>query len=106
MELLPGDITVESGVTFDFENATEYNLTIEITDTSGEKAIAVLTVSITDVDEAPVIDNLPATVNISENSVSMETVFMINGSDPEGEMVTYAIVSTNPTGAPFTIVGM
>ena len=64
---------------------------------------SVLTVDIIDVDEVPLIDNLPATVNVSEDSTGSETIFTVSATDPEGNALTYNLANTDPAGGPFSI---
>jgi predicted outer membrane repeat protein len=98
-----GEITVANGSLLNYESATSATLTVQITD-SGTPALsttAVITVSITNANEAP---NFPAqTFSIAENSSSGTVVGTLSATDPDGAgSLTYQLVSSSVSGA-FTI---
>lgn len=63
---------------------------------------AQLLVNITIVNDPPVITNLPDKVAIVENTVGIATVFDVNSTDPENDVVTYTMTSLQ-TPSPFVI---
>ncbi len=52
-----GQVTVANGSLLDFESATSHNITVRATDAGGLFRDSVMTVNLTNVNEAPVLDN-------------------------------------------------
>ena len=92
IDLTSGQITVASGVSFDYETKTVYSVTVTATDAySGSDSIAV-TVNITNVYEGPTLDPNPEAGHRGTGTIAM---FEIGGS-ASGNFVT--ITETPGTG--------
>lgn len=100
--ILPGDVRLTS--LLDYESTSEYELQIEATD-GVTTSVASVNISVTDVNETPYFDNLPASANnIPENEKTAILVFTTTAMDVDaGDAVTYTIVETHPAFAPFVI---
>ena len=86
----------------DYESVTEYELIFKVTDPSGLEDYVTITVPITDVNEKPVIQNLPDDAYIVEGSTGSFSVFDVDADDEDGDSLAYSI-STWPDSAPFVI---
>lgn len=85
-----GQIVVADGSLLDFESLpTSYDLTIQVEDNDGATDTEVVTVNVTNVNEAPTID--PATFFVNENSGIGTPVGTPMTSDPENDDLTYTI---------------
>ena len=91
-----------SPASLDYETTSQYELTITISDPDGLTAVQVVTINVLDVNEAPVIQNLPDSVTIAEDVVGATSVFIVNTVDQDGDVITYTI-SASPSYAPFDI---
>ena len=92
---------------FDFETKSTYSIRVRSTDQGGLSADSVLTVSITDINEAPTDISLSAS-SIAENSGANATVGTLTTTDPDAaNTFTYTLVSgTGDTdNAAFNISG-
>lgn len=90
-----GEITVASGL--DFESASQHVLTVAVSDGSLSDT-ATITIDVSNVNEAPVVNN--GSASISEGAVIGSVVTTVTSSDPDaGDGVTYAITAGNPSGA-------
>ena len=67
IELNSGVITVADGSSLDYESNTSHNVTVRVTDSASNIYEEVLTIQITDVNEAPTI-NSAAAVSAAENN--------------------------------------
>ena len=86
----------------DYENAADadgdnaYQLSLQVTD--GKATISQdLTISVTDVDEAPSISS-EALFEIAENTATETIIHTASASDPEGQDVSFAISGADATG--------
>ncbi|XP_046571396.1 cadherin-23-like, partial [Haliotis rubra] len=99
-----GVLTVNGAL--NFENVPSYTITVRASDGTNTNDLS-MTVSITNVDEAPVFSNLATDgstrIGIAENSGTGTSVFAVAASDPEGVTLTYSLV-TPP--AQFTITAL
>ena len=98
-----GELTV-NGV-LDFETTTEYELGVHVTDGGGGSSTAMITIMVTDVNEAPTVRS--ATFMVAENSATETTVGTLIATDPDDPSLsngtlTYAITRGN-TGDVFAI---
>ena len=87
----------------DYETTSQYDLTILVSDPYGLLATDVVTVDIKDVNESPVIQNLPHTVSISENVMGKITVLNIDVTDQDGDMLFYTVSTWPSTTSLFAI---
>ena len=86
----------------DYETTPQYNLTITVSDPDGLTAMQMVTLDIKDVNEAPVIQNLPELLNIKENLIAKTTVANVITFDQDNDVIVYSMV-TWPSPAPFEI---
>ena len=86
----------------DYETISRYNLTIYISDPDGLMKSQMVTIDINDVNEAPVIHNLPDMVTITEDVVGQVPTYTVDVTDQDGDVLLYTI-STLPSSAPFEI---
>ncbi len=98
---------VLSAATFDYETKSTYSVRVGATDSGGRYFEKALTISITNVNEAPTNLTLSATT-IPENQPSGTTVGTLGTTDPDtGNTFTYSLVSGSGSAdnASFTITG-
>ncbi len=93
-----GQLTVANSAALNFESTPIFNLTVQVSDGSLSSSAAV-TVSLTNVNEAPSIS--PQTRSIPENSANGSAVGTpLTASDPDaGATLTYSITAGNTGGA-------
>jgi VCBS repeat-containing protein len=96
----PVDGTISLAAALDFETVSTYTLTVSATDPSGASTLADVVVNVVDVDEAPVAAS--AAFPVVENLPVGSTIGAVSGWDPEGEPVSFSLVSGDPAGQ-FTI---
>lgn len=99
-----GAITVANSTVIDLETNPVFSLTVQVTD-NGSPALsssAVITISVGDLNEAPVVP--PQSFNVAENSASGTVVGTVSASDPDlpAQTLKYQIVGGN-TGNAFGI---
>ena len=94
-----GSLSTTGGL--DYETTPQYVLTIRATDDGGLYGSGTVTVSATDVNEAPVVND-GQYFSISESAVSGTTLSPIAASDVDGDTLTYSITGGN-TGTAFSI---
>ena len=80
---------------FDYEDVNTFIVQVIVSDGFLEDT-ATLTVHITDVNEQPVLVNLPSTVNIPEHP--MGYVFDVDTTDQEGTTLVYSLKSYPSSG--------
>ena len=93
--------------TLDFEMQDWYQLTLTVTDTGSLSHTSYLNVTIVDVNEPPVILNLPnltAAATIPEDVIGQLSLYEVISSDPDGDVLTYTLTII-PDG-PFSISTM
>jgi hypothetical protein len=93
-----GETTVAAPL--DFETTPTYTLTVTVTDNGSPplSGSAPITINLTDVNEAPVVD--PATFTLAENSVDATAVGTATFDDVDaGQTHTFAITAGDPGGA-------
>ena len=69
-------------------------MTVEIEDEGGQTDTALVTISLTNVNENPVVS--PGTFEISEAANNGAVVGTVTASDPEGGALTYSILGQTP----------
>ncbi|SHJ79148.1 Cadherin domain-containing protein [Rubritalea squalenifaciens DSM 18772] len=96
-----GEITTTT--VLDYETTNSYGFTVTVTDAGGLTDTALITVDVTNVNEAPTA--VEASGSVAENSAVGTTVATVTSTDPDaGDSVTYVITAGN-TGSAFTIDG-
>ncbi|MEO1211196.1 MAG: cadherin domain-containing protein, partial [Cyanobacteria bacterium J06638_20] len=94
-----GQITVNTGANLDAEGLDFYQLTIEARDPGNNTDEVTATVTINDVNEAPVVTS-PNTASINENSPDDALVIALQANDPDaGQTLSYSIIAGNENGA-------
>ena len=76
----------------DANNDNVYQVTLQVSDDNGNTASQALTISVTDVNEAPTITP-ENSVSITENTSG--TVYSASATDPESDPLTYALSGTD-----------
>lgn len=84
----------------DFETVAEYVFNIQVADAANNTATAALTITITDVNEAPSIE--PQTLSIAENTPADTAIGQIQATDPENNDLTYTAFGGSGTSV-FTV---
>jgi hypothetical protein len=95
-----GVLTVANSSALNFETTPSFALIVKVQDngTGTLSSQATVTVSLTNVNEVPVVNN--QTFSIAENSSNGTNVGTVVASDPDaGQTLTYSILSGNTSGA-------
>ncbi len=98
-----GEITVADFSKLNYEVCSVYKVTVQVSDGPGSDTLidtAVITLNITDMNEAPVINAQVFSVN--EGSPAGTAVGAVSADDPDGDSLTYSITAGN-TGTAFAI---
>ena len=82
----------------DYETTQSYELNITVEDSSGLSSTGILSVNVINVQEPPVITNLPDTVSVSEGAVNKTVIFTVDSTDPEDDLVKYTLIQAPDTG--------
>ncbi len=91
-----GELTVLTQSALDFETVPSFALSVSVTDNGGLTRSATMTVNLTNVNEAPVLNDRTIAVN---ETVQPPTVFAtIQAIDPEGDSLTYSVIERNDNG--------
>ena len=96
-----GEISLDPP-SLNYELVSEYTLFVKVMDPHGLADDVNITVPITDVNEKPVIQNLPDDAYIVEGSTGSFSVFDVTSVDVDGDSLTYTLF-TWPYRAPFVI---
>ena len=94
-----GEITVNGPAALDFESTPSFALIVTVSD-GALSYDAAFTINLNDVNEAPFAAD--ATVTLNENSVIGTAVHIVSASDPDDDVLSYAITAGN-TGIAFLI---
>ncbi|MDP8240252.1 MAG: Ig-like domain-containing protein, partial [Candidatus Hatepunaea meridiana] len=95
-----GDGTGDFSWQTDYEDAGVYNPQFRVQDEAGETDLMSVEITIIHVNRQPVWNDVPQSINISEEE---EAAFTVDGSDPDGDDVTIEAVSDDlPEGWEFT----
>ena len=81
---------------------SQYELFFKVSDPSGLDDFINITVPITDVNEKPVIQNMPDDAYILEGSTGSFSVFDVNTIDVDGDSLSY-VIYVIPTSSSFYI---
>ena len=87
-----GTNLVLSSASLNFEAASSYNFTIRATDTAGLVSDVTFTLSVTDVNEAPVITSA-SQASIAENAGPNTVIANFAATDPENQAITYSLIN-------------
>ncbi|MFY0605218.1 MAG: cadherin domain-containing protein [Cyclobacteriaceae bacterium] len=90
-----GIITVLDSALVDFEINSVFNLSAQISDGTFTTNFAI-TLNVTDINEAPMISD--QNFSIAENSMTGTTIGVLSATDPEGDALTFSILSGNELG--------
>ena len=83
---------IETTQELDYETLNSYSLTVSVGD--GTLSItASLTITVTNINEAPYITNLPANITVVENDVTA-AVIDVNATDPDDNNITFTLSGT------------
>ncbi len=88
-----GALTVAGAL--DYETTASYPLTVTASDPAGGSSTAVVTVTVTDVDEAPAFGAADYDFSVAEDAATGAAVGTVTATDPEDGTVTYAIAAGN-----------
>ncbi len=93
---LTGELMVKDSTYFDFESNISLDLNVIVSDPYYEST-ALITVNISDINEAPVITDQSFT--LIENSPTNTAIGEVFATDPEGESLSYTITDGDADGA-------
>jgi hypothetical protein len=89
-EVVNGDLKLKSGVSLDYEAEPSINLTITATDAGGLSTVKSVTLSVTNVNEAPGTPSL-SSQSVAENAAGA-VIGTVASTDPDaGDTVTYTV---------------
>ena len=98
IDSVTGEITIADSTQLNFEATPVFSLTVTVTDSGGLADTAAVTVNLTDVNEAPNMNN-QGFVEL-ENAPDGTIVATLGASDPDvGDTRTFTILSGNESGA-------
>lgn len=90
-----GNLVVANGALLDFEASTSHVVTVKVTDGKGLTFDKALTITVGNVnDNAPVITSAAA-ASVVENSPASTVVYDANGSDADGNAITWSLGGTD-----------
>ena len=87
-----GQIQTKTGVTYDHETKPSYSVTVNASDGNGGADTIDVTITVTDVDEAPEVTG-QASINYAENGT--EPVHTYAASDPESGTITWSLTGVD-----------
>ena len=99
--VIVGEVAIDPS-TLNYELVSQYQLFFKVSDPSGLDDYMDIFVPITDVNENPVIQNLPDDAYIVEGSTGGVSVFDVNAIDVDGDSLAY-IISTWPDNTAFYV---
>ena len=97
-----GQISVATPAAVDFESTKTLTFTVSASDGADGVDTATITINVTDVDEAPQVDD--EQFSIPENPANGAIVGSIGGSDPDGDTITYTVTGGSGASA-FAVAG-
>lgn len=83
---------IETGQELDYETVNSYSLTVSVSDGT-LNITAGLTITVTNINDAPYFTNLPANVTVVENDVTA-AVIDVNATDPDDDNITFTLSGT------------
>ena len=94
-----GEVTTANGVLLDYESSTSHSISVRVTDAEGGTYDETITISLINVNDAPVITSnggaATAAINVDENTTSVTTV---TSTDVDGGTASYSIIGGNDAG--------
>ena len=97
-----GKISYDASSDLDYETTSYYEVQTIVTDPSGLSDNVMVTINVIDVNEKPIIHNLPSSVHIAEDRTGEFSVFTANSSDDDNDLLTHTL-EVWPQNAPFYI---
>ena len=88
----------------DFEKKSSYSITILSTDEGGKTYSKSFNISVTNVNEAPIL-TLPTGGSVTEDASISTITGSLSSSDPENDAPTYSIVGATATNGSYTVTG-
>ncbi|CAD5121379.1 DgyrCDS9901 [Dimorphilus gyrociliatus] len=98
----PSSGQIKVNAPLDFETQINYNIQVSISDGSVSVGPSIIGITVTNVNEKPIITNLPANATVNDDETLTRILLTVTVTEPEGNSLTYSIVS-NPPSAPFQI---
>ncbi|XP_045187476.2 cadherin-23-like [Mercenaria mercenaria] len=95
--------TYEVSTANTFTTSTVDRLEFKVSDQCDNTATATLTVSI--INQPPVITSLPAAESVSEDETALTSLHTLTVTDPEGSTVTCSLASSSPSSTSFSVAG-
>ena len=80
----------------DGQTTPQYVLTITVSDGLLTDTVDI-TVDIIEVNNPPQFTNLPDTVNVREDSTTINVIKTVNADDQDADVITYSMTSSPPT---------
>lgn len=96
-EIVGGQLLLKSGVMLNFEAKSSYQVTVHVDDVAfpgNPDNSRAFTLSVTNVAEAPVFSG-PLSFSFEEFSARWTHIGKLNATDPEGDALSYSIISGN-----------
>ena len=95
---ITGIISTASDI--NFESVSSYSLTVFVSD--GTTSITTpLTITVNDINDAPVFSSAPYTLTVNENTASSVSVLQVSASDEDGDTIFFSLVGF--TSSDFTV---
>ncbi|KYO53223.1 hypothetical protein AUP44_26990, partial [Tistrella mobilis] len=91
-EIVGGVLKLKDGVSLDHEAAASIDLVLTVTDGGGLTASRTVTITVSDVNEAPAAPSLSGTT-VAENAAGA-AVGVVTCTDPDGDALTYTVDDT------------
>lgn len=97
-----GLVAVANGDLLDYETNPSFAFTVQVSDPDNMQSSASITINLLDINDIPTMSDV--TTSLNENSVVNTQAGQISASDPDGDAISYSIISGNDAGA-FSING-
>ena len=95
-----GEISVAEGAMLDYETKSSYMVTVTATDPDGESDTIAVTITLNDLNEAPMFDADTAELSVDENSAADTPVGdPVDAYDDDGDTLTYTISGSVANGS-------
>ena len=91
-----GQLRTKAGVTYDYETRSFYTVTVRATDPSGDSIVILVSVSVTDVPEAPAFASSSTVRSFPENTRPGRAIGLpVTAADEDGDVLTYTLEGTD-----------